>query len=135
MVIRSLYILFMFLLFGVYAAAQQRSPFDSLVNVLEQKHSVRFYYDKKQTDGLSIPDASGSLENVLKIVLEGSGLSFYRDKNSRIYISRGSELFTPLSKDFFNPDASKKQNIPVLIEEETVVANTDNKIYTMGTPV
>jgi outer membrane receptor protein involved in Fe transport len=113
--------------------AQQRSPFDSLINVLEQKHAVRFYYDKNQTDGLSIPDASGSLENVLKTVLDGSGLSFYRDKNSRIYISRGSDLFTPLSKDFFNPDASKKENIPIIIEEETVVANTDNKIYTIGT--
>ena len=133
MVGKSIKSLLVAVLFCSASFAQQRSPFDSLVNVLEQKFSVRFYYDKKQTDGLSIPDANGNLESVLKAVLDGSGLSFYRDNRSRVYISRGSDLFTPLSKDFFNPNAAKKDSTPLIIQEEVMVANTDNKIYVIGT--
>lgn len=132
MVGKSIKSLLVAVLFCSASFAQQRSPFDSLVNVLEQKFSVRFYYDKKQTDGLSIPDANGNLEAVLKAVLDGSGLSFYRDNRSRVYISRGSDLFTPLAKDFFNPNAAKKDSTPLIIPEEVVVANTDNKIYVVG---
>ena len=66
--------------------AQQKSAFDSLVNVLEKKFEVRFYYDSKFTDGLDIIPSSGKLEKVLKTTLEGSGLNFYIDKKRRVFI-------------------------------------------------
>ena len=113
--------------------AQQKAPFDSLVNVLEKQFSVVFYYDKSQTNGLSIPSASGKLEDILKITLEGTGLSFYRDYNNRVFISRGSTLFTPLAKDYFSTTTSKKDTILPITAEDVPVARVDNKVYIIGT--
>jgi len=114
--------------------AQQKAPFDSLINVLEKQFSVVFYYDKSQTDGLSIPSTSGKLEDILKSTLEGTGLSFYRDYNNRVFISRGSTLFTPLPKDYFSvANGNKKDTVLPITEEEVPVARVDNKVYIIGT--
>jgi hypothetical protein len=112
--------------------AQKKSPFDSLASVLEKKFNVSFYYDKSQTSGLSIPESSGSLENILKNILEGSGFSSYIDNKSRVFISRGTALFTPLSKDFFSKTAAEIQQQVIPQPEETQIAVVDNKIYTIG---
>ena len=114
--------------------AQQKAPFDSLVNVLEKQFSVVFYYDKTQTDGLSIPSTSGKLEDILKVTLEGTGLSFYRDYFNRVFISRGTTLFTPLPKDYFSlADINKKDTVLPISEDDAPVARIDNKVYIIGT--
>ncbi|MEY3432534.1 MAG: hypothetical protein RL131_470, partial [Bacteroidota bacterium] len=112
--------------------AQKISPFDSLVTVLEKKFNVSFYYDKSQTNGLSIPESSGSLDIILKTVLEGSGLNAYIDKKSRVFISRGSVLFTPLLENFFSKNSTSTNTVIDIPVEEVQVASIENKVYTIG---
>ncbi|MFZ9588626.1 MAG: carboxypeptidase-like regulatory domain-containing protein, partial [Chitinophagaceae bacterium] len=113
--------------------AQQKAPFDSLVNLLEKQFSVVFYYDKSQTNGLSIPAVSGKLEDILKATLEGTGLSYYRDYYNRVFVSRGSTLFSPLPKDYFSAtNETKKDTVLPIILEETTVARVENKVYIIG---
>ncbi|MEY3351131.1 MAG: hypothetical protein RIQ50_1242, partial [Bacteroidota bacterium] len=122
-----------FLILSQYAKSQQQSPFDSLINVLEQRFSVTFYYDKSQTNGLSIPAASGNLDQVLQATLEGTGLGFYRDYFNRVFIARGSTpLFTPLAKDFFKPEANRKPDSTFISKPEETITPTENKIYIIG---
>ncbi|MFN5480194.1 MAG: TonB-dependent receptor [Chitinophagaceae bacterium] len=123
-----------FILLSLYAKSQQQSPFDSLINVLEQRFSVTFYYDKSQTNGLSIPAASGNLDQVLQATLEGTGLGFYRDYFNRIFITRGtSPLFTPLANDFFKPTANRNPDSTFILKQEETITPTENKIYIIGT--
>ena len=83
--------------------AQKISPFDSLVTVLEKKYNVQFLYDTKHTEGLSIGAVNGGLEEMLKTILEGTGLTFHIDSYKRVIISRGSSVYTALPKNFFFP--------------------------------
>ncbi len=115
--------------------AQQKSAFDSLINVLEKKFEVRFFYDTKFTDGLDIIPSSGKLEEVLKATLEGSGLNFYIDKKRRVFIFRGNPLPIPLPRDFFNPGGNQSTLQADEGQEkfETTATDADNKIYIIGT--
>ncbi len=113
-------------------SAQNKVPFDSLIHVLEKQFAVVFYYDKTQTDGLSIPSTTGKLDDILKTTLEGTGLSFYRDYYNRVFISKGTTLFTPLPKNFFATNEFKKDTLLPIIQEEAVVAKVDNKVYIIG---
>ena len=113
-------------------SAQNKVPFDSLINVLEKQFAVVFYYDKNQTNGLSIPSATGKLDDILKTTLEGTGLSFYRDYYNRVFISRGTALFTPLPKNFFATNEFKKDTLLPITLEETVVAKVENRVYIIG---
>ena len=132
MVKKLLFILLACIFFTNVSFAQKASPFDSLVNILEKKYNVQFLYDTKHTEGLKIGNVSGGLEETLKTILEGTGLSFYIDAYKRIIISRGNSVFTPLPKNFF---ISPTNLAPVeeASKEEVVVVSADNKIYSVGT--
>lgn len=113
--------------------AQKLSPFDSLVHVLQKKFDVQFLYDTKHTEGLAISKAEGSLDNILRNILDGTGLSFYVDPYKRVIIARGSSVFTPLSKDFFKQTGTENTNQNTALENnEIVLVAVDNKIYTIG---
>ena len=113
--------------------AQKLSPFDSLVHVLQKKFDVQFLYDTKHTEGLAISNAEGSLDNILRNILDGTGLSFYIDPYKRVIIARGSSVFTPLSKDFFKQTGTENTNQYTALENnEIVLVAVDNKIYTIG---
>ncbi|MEN9744810.1 MAG: hypothetical protein RL640_648 [Bacteroidota bacterium] len=113
--------------------AQKLSPFDSLVHVLQKKFDVQFLYDTKHTEGLAISKAEGSLDNILRNILDGTGLSFYVDPYKRVIIARGSSVFTPLSKDFFKQTGTENTNQYTALENnEIVLVAVDNKIYTIG---
>jgi hypothetical protein len=113
--------------------AQKLSPFDSLVHVLQKKFDVQFLYDTKHTEGLAISNAEGSLDNILRNILDGTGLSFYIDPYKRVIIARGSSVFTPLSKDFFKQTGTENTNQNTALENnEIVLVAVDNKIYTIG---
>jgi len=114
--------------------AQKVSPFDSLVNVLEKKFDVRFLYDTRHTEGLIIGTAEGSLDSILKNLLDGTGLSYYMDPHKRVIVSRGSSVFTALSKDFFSQIGDQTANQKTVEDKNDVVlAAVDNKVYTIGT--
>ncbi len=113
--------------------AQKLSPFDSLVHVLQKKFDVQFLYDTKHTEGLAISKAEGSLDNILRNILDGTGLSFYVDPYKRVIIARGSSVFTPLSKDFFKQTGTENTNQNTALENnEIVLAAVDNKVYNIG---
>lgn len=113
--------------------AQKLSPFDSLVHVLQKKFDVQFLYDTKHTEGLAISNAEGSLDNMLRNILDGTGLSFYIDPYKRVIIARGSSVFTPLSKDFFKQTGTENNNQHTVLEKNDIIlAAVDNKIYTIG---
>ena len=113
--------------------AQKLSPFDSLVHVLQKKFDVQFLYDTKHTEGLAISNAEGSLDNILRNILDGTGLSFYIDPYKRVIIARGSSVFTPLSKDFFKQTGTENTNQKTVLEKNDIIlAAVDNKIYTIG---
>ena len=121
-------------IFAGYAQTPKASSFDSLVNVMEKKFPVTFYYDRTQTNGLSIPPSSGSLDEVLKTTLEGTGLSWYRDGQNRVFITRGTPISATLPTDYFNPANTPRKDVVVAEpQEETNLAKADNKIYTIGT--
>jgi outer membrane receptor protein involved in Fe transport len=114
---------------------QDRSPFDSLVNIWEERHRVSIRYDPLQTRGLAIPELAGSLDDILKNTLEGTGLSFVRDRSGRIFIFRGAPIDPRLPKDFF-ADTSKSrpptQAISERQENEAFIAAHANRIQTIG---
>jgi len=119
--------------FAGQAQTPKATPFDSLVNVLEKRFPVTVYYDRTQTSGLSIPPSSGTLDEVLKVTLEGSGLSWYRDAQNRVFISRGNPISAALPADYFNPGAATRKDVVVSdLPVENNVAKVDNKIYTIG---
>jgi hypothetical protein len=133
MVKRILLISFLLMQFTHEGLAQIATPFDSLINVLEKKFPVSFYYDRKQTEGLSIPASSGSLDEVMKTTLEGTGLSWYRDQQNRVFISRGATWNNTLPADYFNPAVAGKKDMSISnYSEEKQTAHAENKIYTIG---
>ena len=133
MVKKQLLIVFFGCLLTTAGFSQKVSSFDSLVNVLEKKFSVQFLYDTKHTEGLTIGVTTGSLEEIIKNVLEGAGLTYYIDPYKRVIISRGSSVFTPLPKNFFGNALSTTGAVEELTKEEVVIAAADNKVYTIGT--
>ena len=126
-------LIILILSFLLHAAhAQKATSFDSLVMVLEKKYSVQFLYDTKHTEGLSIGKISGGLEEILKTVLEGTGLTYYIDPYKRIIVSRGSSVYSPLSKNFFGAVPSSTA-VNETAKEEVILVVADNKVYTIGT--
>ena len=113
---------------------QQKSPFDSLAQVLEKRFEVRFFYDVRQTNGLDIIPSTGNLEEILSKTLEGSGLGFHIDSKARVFIYRGSPLFTPLSPNFFSktpaPDNKGRESAPE--KDAPPSDDPENKIYIIG---
>ncbi len=133
MVKKQLLIVFFGCLLTTAGFSQKVSSFDSLVNVLEKKFSVQFLYDTKHTEGLTIGVTTGSLEEIIKNVLEGTGLTYYIDPYKRVIISRGSSVYTPLPKNFFGNALSTTGAVEEPTKEEVVIAAADNKVYTIGT--
>jgi hypothetical protein len=129
----KLYILILSVCCATALQAQNRSPFDSLVNVLEKTHPYTFYYDKKLTDGLKVGSATGTLEQVLKTVLQGSGLHYYISDAAKVYISRYPLQNLKLPADYFTSSKPVKDTVPTEWQEPVVEATIDNKIYTIGT--
>ncbi len=117
--------------FAFTANAQNKSAFDSLVNVLEKKFSVQFLYDPKHTEGLSISEVNGTLENILNTIFDGTGLTYYIDPNKRIIISRGRSVYTPLPNSFFGGNALSKVNATEN-NDDVITATVDNKVYAIG---
>ncbi|MFZ9742703.1 MAG: carboxypeptidase-like regulatory domain-containing protein, partial [Chitinophagaceae bacterium] len=117
--------------FAFTANAQNKSAFDSLVNVLEKKFSVQFLYDPKHTEGLSITEVNGTLENILNTIFDGTGLTYYIDPNKRIIISRGRSVYTPLPNSFFGGNALSKVNATEN-NDDVITATVDNKVYAIG---
>ncbi len=115
--------------------AQNRSAFDSLINLLEKNHPYSFFYDATLTKQIEIDASSyvGSLDQILARVLDQTGLVFVKDNQGRIFISKSSQLLPKLVDDFF----SIKKNsdlVPVStdIQETTVIAQTENLVYNIG---
>lgn len=120
---------------SAFTHGQDRSSFDSLVQVLEQLHKVTIRYDKSQTRGLSIPEPAGSVEDMLKNTLEGTGLSFVRDRMGRIFIFRGAPIDPRLPEAFFADSARKQATLPTFSEKqenEAFIAANTNRIQTVG---
>jgi hypothetical protein len=135
MVKKSVFIVSLFFMLLGIAHSQERSPFDSLAAGLESKFGVKLFYDKSHTDGLSIPSSSGSLEEILRSTLEGTGLSFHRDAKSRVFIYRGDPIPLVLSPDYFNPDrTSKIPDTSKIISKGSVteMSGNENKIQVIG---
>jgi len=131
--VKKLLIILFFICIVKNDFAQKTSAFDSLVLVLQKKFDVQFLYDTKHTEGLVINNAEGSLDNILRNILDGAGLSFYIDAYKRVIISRGSSVFTPLSKDFFIQTGGQTSNQKIEnTESDIVLATVDNKIYNIG---
>jgi len=132
--VKKIISILLFIALAKVGQAQKRSPFDSLITVLEQQFRVTFFYNPSQTSGLSIPPSSGSLEQMLQITLEGTGLNFYRSYQNQVFIYRGNTpLFTPLAKDFFQPKPNQKIDSSQFNIQEEVATPIENKIYIIGT--
>ena len=114
--------------------AQGRSAFDSLVTVLEKNYPYKFYYDPKQTASIEIPAATGSLDDILAKVLEGSGLNFYMDNKNRLFITNGFSVAQQLPKNYFKPGTvpAKADTSYTDLPDKVVSANVDNMVYTIG---
>ena len=64
----------------------------------------------------------------MKTTLEGTGLSWYRDAQNRVFISRGNPIVATLPADYFNPGAQTRKDIsPGDQPTESNVAKADNK--------
>lgn len=129
MVKKFLHIIFPCILLISSASAQSNSPFDSLVNVLEAKYQVHFFYDPKFTKNIEIPEINGGLQDVLKTVLEGTGLYFYIDPYKRIIISQNRNLFTAISNNFFNPNGNNAETQANTAFESSEI---DDRVYIIG---
>lgn len=119
---------------GSIAMSQEKSAFDSLVGVLERKFDVRLYYNNNQTKGLDVIPSAGSLTEILKKTLDGTGLNFYTDNKKRVFIFRGSPLQIPLPDSYFNADFqsnAKNLNAPLneAVQDER---QEENKIFIIG---
>ena len=113
--------------------AQSRSPFDSLISVLERNHPFTFYYDKTQTAKIPVFAVDGSLDDVIKKILEGTDFIYTKDEKGRIFISKGISLNTKLPKDYFNPKLSNVNTDSIFnASQDNVVAKMENIIYTIG---
>ena len=116
--------------------AQNRSPFDSLVSLLEKNHSLVFYYDKKQTNPLDVKaiNASGSLDDILMKLFEGTDFVFLNDKQGRVFITKGFSLNNALPADYF-VKRFKGDKIDTSFNEtfgKSVIAKMENIVYAIG---
>ncbi|ULQ51308.1 TonB-dependent receptor [Flavihumibacter fluvii] len=134
MVKRVLIVAFLLGLFLQGSFAQKRSAFDSLVNVLEQKHGVRFFYNPRQTADIDIPALNGSLDEVLQKLLEGSGLTYNKDRKNRVFITSGFSLSEQLPDNYFSVKgpAKKTDTLTDDLPDKVVAANVDNMVYAVG---
>ncbi len=116
--------------------AQNRSPFDSLVSLLEKNHSLVFYYDKKQTNPLDVKaiNASGSVDDILLKLFEGTEFVFLNDKQGRVFITKGFSLNNALPADYF-VKRFKEDKIDTSFNEtfgKSVIAKMENIVYAIG---
>ena len=130
------YILVIIVLFQLVngVLAQSRSPFDSLVSELEKSNPYVFYYDKKQTNEIKIIQATGSLDEVLIKIFEGTDFVFVKDSQGRIFITKGYSFNSKLSPDFF-VKRTGKEKVDTSSNElygNIVVAKMENIVYVIG---
>ena len=114
--------------------AQSRSPFDSLVSELEKSNPYVFYYDKKQTNEIKTIQATGSLDEVLIKIFEGTDFVFVKDSQGRIFITKGFSFNSKLPSDFF-VKRTGKDKVDTSFNElygNTVVAKLENIVYVIG---
>ena len=114
--------------------AQSRSPFDSLVSELEKSNPYVFYYDKKQTNEIKIIHATGSLDEVLVKIFEGTDFVFVKDSQGRIFITKGFSFNSKLPSDYF-VKRTGKEKVDTTSNElygNTVVAKMENIVYVIG---
>jgi hypothetical protein len=130
------YILVIILLFQLVngVLAQSRSPFDSLVSELEKNNPNVFYYDKKQTNEIKIFNATGSLDEVLIKIFEGTDFVFVKDSQGRIFITKGFSFNSKLPSDFFvkRTGREKVDTTSNDLYGNTVVAKMENIVYVIG---
>lgn len=130
------YILVIIVLFQLVngVLAQSRSPFDSLVSELEKSNPYVFYYDKKQTNEIKITQATGTLEEMLVKIFEGTDFVFVKDSQGRIFITKGFSFNSKLPSDFF-VKRTGKEKVDTSSNElngNTVVAKMENIVYAIG---
>ena len=89
-------------------------------------------FRSKLTDGLNVGSVSGTLEQVLKSALQGSGLHYYIGDGAKIYISRHLLQNLRLPADYFTSSRPVKDTVAAEVQEPVVEAKIDNKIYTIG---
>lgn len=131
------YILVIIVLFQLVngVLAQSRSPFDSLVSELEKSNPYVFYYDKKQTNEIKMIRATGSLDEVLVKIFEGTDFVFVKDSQGRIFITKGFSFSNKLPADYFL-QRTGREKVDTSINElfgNTVVAKMENIVYVIGT--
>jgi len=116
--------------------AQTKSPFDSLVSILEKNHSHVFYYDKKQTNQLDVKsiNSSASLDEILMKLFEGTDYVFLKDKQSRVFITKGFVLNNTLPADYFVRRINVDKNDTSFYESygKSVIAKMENIVYLIG---
>lgn len=123
------------LLFSCSINAQNISPFDSLMTILEKKYNVKIYYDPLKTQKIDVTGLTGSLEDILNNALKFSGLTYSNDQKARYFIAENKIVPQYLQKDFFNhePIAKKNKEIsPAINNDSTIIAKDNNTIYTIG---
>ena len=130
------YILVIIVLFQLVngVLAQSRSPFDSLVSELEKNNPYVFYYDKKQTNEIKIIQATGTLEEMLVKIFEGTDFVFVKDSQGRIFITKGFSFNSKLPSDFF-VKRTGREKVDTSSNElygNTVVAKMENIVYAIG---
>lgn len=126
-------ILFLLLAIPQFNFAQIKSPFDSLVSVLEKKYEVKIFYNSNKTKNIDVTGLSGNLDEILSNALKFSGLNISKDNGNRIFISENLIVPQYLPKDFFNPLNTKRTGPDIKLNTDTtVLAKNENTIYTIG---
>ncbi|MFZ9661588.1 MAG: TonB-dependent receptor domain-containing protein, partial [Chitinophagaceae bacterium] len=137
MVKKVIYICSILIFISGQIHAQKINLFDSLITDLERKFSVKFFFDKSQTSGISVPTSKGTtLDEILEDVLDGTGLLFHKTSNGKVIIFRGNPLYLNLSSDFFNRlPSTSKDNLPNSYQEDVVLvkdARDEKRVFTIG---
>ena len=113
------------------------STLDSIVNTLEKQLPVRFYFAPSQTDVAPKPRQKHKALDVLEKELHKNGFSFYHIGGTKWLILKGNlqqEIHQAFFKDSLENGRHKEEELSLMVQEEKITADSENRLYTLGNP-
>jgi outer membrane receptor for ferrienterochelin and colicin len=115
------------------------STLDSIVNTLEKQLPVRFYFAPSQTDTLllNLQAEKHKALDVLEKELHKNGFSFYHIGGTKWLILKGNlqqEIHQAFFKDSLENGRHKEEELSLMVQEEKITADSENRLYTLGNP-
>ena len=116
------------------------ASFPTFVRFIEAGSTYRFYYDKAETDSLSVTIKAGNatLPALLDQLFQQTLFRYAIDSSNRVFITKKVSISTVLPPGFFHP---QKNALPVAevnevatgeLPKEKLKAAADNKLFEIG---